>query len=198
MTKAEIISNYWQGACDATKNTGIFPQTLISQLILESGYNLSSLSTLYYNFFGIKADSYWSGQVVSKTTKEYVGGYEQTFYGTGLLYSSRNAALNAGADSVTLFRVYPSVMAGFSDYINFLNSNSRYRKAGVFDASTPEEQFDALQAAGYATEQDYASQLKDVYNSLLNYFPPIVYAAGGSLILILLLGYFLIRKRKTA
>ena len=178
MTKKEIISNYYFGAVAATKNTGIFPQTLITQLILEAGYNLSKLATQYFNFFGIKATPTWKGKVVSMTTKEYnQNGVGYYVYGTNNVYSNYNAAVASGAAAGSLFRVYNTVAAGFAGYVSFLKNNPRYKN--VFKAKTPQQQFEELQKAGYATSPTYSAQLLSVYNSIKDYLPAIAKAATG-------------------
>jgi flagellum-specific peptidoglycan hydrolase FlgJ len=187
MTKQQLLNSYYPSAVAATAGSGIFPQTLISQLILESGYNLSQLAIQYNNFFGIKATPNWNGAVVSKTTTEQsASGNTYTYYGSGMTYNSYADAVYNGEDKQTLFRVYNSVVDGFKGYVSFLENNDIYANAGVFDAATPQEQFKALQAAGYATEHNYASQLTDVYNSIKDYLPTVALATGGGLVLVLI------------
>jgi len=43
-------------------------------------------------------------------------------------------------------------------------NNDRYERAGVFEATTPQEQIDAIAKAGYAEDNKYANFLKDVMN----------------------------------
>ena len=192
MTKQQLLNTYYPGAVAAANGSGIFPQTLISQLILESGYNLSKLATKYFNFFGIKATPAWGGKVVSLNTYEYnQNGGKYLVYGTNTLYVSYNAAIQAGADKMSLFRVYNSTKQGFADYINFLKSNSRYKN--VFKATTPQQQFTALQNAGYATSSTYASDLTNIYNSIKNNLPTIA-AAGGGLLILATIAYFVFKK----
>lgn len=64
------------------------------------------------------------------------------------------------------YRVYSNVRESVRDYVNFLSSNSRYKKAGVFGAKSPEEEARALQAANYAgSSTTYASKLISIINS---------------------------------
>jgi len=51
MTKQEFINKYYAAAVAATAGTGLFAETLLTQLIGESGYNLSELATKFFNFF---------------------------------------------------------------------------------------------------------------------------------------------------
>jgi flagellum-specific peptidoglycan hydrolase FlgJ len=164
MDKQAFINIYYPPAQRATAGTGLFADTLITQMVQESGYDLSGLAKNYYNFFGIKDGGAWNGKVVSLDTKEQ--GYSVS--GTGKMYSGRVEALKDGASASSLFRVYGSVEDGFKGWVNFLKSNPRYAK--VFQAKTPQDQFNELKAAGYATENSYVSDLNAVYNSLKSYF----------------------------
>ena len=115
-------------------------------MILETGWGKSKVGN---NMFGIKAagkkSPYWSGAAIKADTTEFIQGESGTY----------NLA----------FRKYDSIEASIRDHTNFLQVNSRYTKAGVFSAKTPEDQAIALQNAGYATAPNYASQLISVINS---------------------------------
>jgi len=149
---ADYIAKYSQDMVDASYNTGLYPSVMMAQGILESNNGQSQLASLYNNHFGIKCQCticpcYLTGQNVSLPTTEEVNGQTQH--------------INAS------FRTYPTSFDGFVDRINFLKNNSRYANAGVFSASTPQEQTQALLNAGYATESNYADQLNqliDRYN----------------------------------
>lgn len=190
MTKQELLNTYYPSAVAATANSGIFPQTLISQLILESGYDLSKLATTYNNFFGIKATPSFKGKVVSLNTYEYLPN-KTLITGTNKAYNNYASAIAAGANKMSLFRTYATPKAGFIDYVNFLKINPRYKN--VFTATTPQQQFTALQNAGYATSNTYANDLLSVYNSIKNYLPAIA-VAGGGFFLIAIAAYLLINK----
>ncbi|OFY36258.1 MAG: hypothetical protein A2W91_05580 [Bacteroidetes bacterium GWF2_38_335] len=124
----------------AAKGTGLFPSLFMAQAILESGNGQSSLAKIYNNHFGIKATPDWKGKVVRMSTREVFNGNE--------------VYIKDG------FRWYEDPADSFKDRVKFLQENSRYKKNGVFTAKSPEEQADALQKAGYATDPNYASTLK--------------------------------------
>jgi len=67
---------------------------------------------------------------------------------------------------VDYFRHYSTPLECFKDRNNFLQQNTRYKKAGVFSAATPQDQARALQKAGYATDPKYAELL---INIIVNY-----------------------------
>ena len=136
---SDYIAKYSKDMIDSCYNTGLFPSVMMAQGILESGYGKSVLASKYNNHFGIKATGLWIGGKVKFDTTEEINGKKEIIK--------------------DYFRTYPSSFDGFVDRINFLKKYSRYAKAGVFSAKTPEYQAQALQAAGYATASDYADQL---------------------------------------
>lgn len=117
---------------------------MIAQAIIESGNGNSVLARDYNNHFGIKADRSWKGRLVRLNTRE--------------VFKGRSTYITDG------FRVYDTLEDGFQDRNKFLEVNPRYTKAGVFDARTPEEQCEAFQRAGYATDPNYAKLLIAVVN----------------------------------
>jgi len=170
-----FVINYNDFVNQITKGTGIFPGILFAQAILESSgkYNLdtwsvggSKLSQKANNFFGIKADKNWKGEVYNISTGEYTPA--------GQYYTIKDN-----------FRKYNTVEDSIKDYVNFLLTNPRYKKAGVFDAKTVKEQAEKLKAAGYATAPDYADVVNSVYNSISSFIKENkTKIAGGTILLI--------------
>lgn len=172
-----FVKNYSNYVNESVKGTGILTGTLLSQAIIESSgkYNTnnfwlvggSKLSQKANNFFGIKANSTWKGEVYNIKTGEFTP-------------SSQYYVI---ADN---FRKYNSVEDSIKDYVNFLLTNPRYEKAGVFKAKTVKEQAEKLKEAGYATAPDYADVINSVYNSISNFITENkVKTSGGALLLIL-------------
>lgn len=151
LTRQEYIKKYCQLAINATQGTGLFPSVMIAQGIVESNNGNSTLSSLYNNHFGIKADSSWTGKKVSLQTRE-------VFDGKSVMIGD-------------FFRVYNTVEEGFEDRIQFLKRNKRYTTFGVFNARTPLEQIEALKNAKYATDPLYVTILNQVLvkNNLAQY-----------------------------
>jgi len=183
ITREAFVKKYSEFVNSITSGTGIFPQTLFSQAIIESqgkgadgNYypGLSNLSKKYFNFFGIKAGTSWRGPMVNLSTGEYTekGGF----------YIKPD-----------WFRVYTSFEESARDYVKFLKENPRYTKAGVFTAESPEVQAQRLQAAGYATNPAYSDLLVKVGTGIKKYIS--TPGAGGTLAaLVLLLLFFLTNK----
>ena len=164
------VNDLYKAAAKAVGDSGIFPETIITQNILESGYVPSKLATVANNFFGIKSSTGWAGKVISMTTSEYENGVKRTYPGTGKVYDNRVLALKDGANVYTLFRWYPNKEEGFKGYVDFILKNPRYKKAGVLDAKTIHDQFAALVRAGYATDPAYLDKLVNIYTKIKSFF----------------------------
>jgi flagellum-specific peptidoglycan hydrolase FlgJ len=151
MTRKEYIEKYRGMVLEAVKGTGLFPSLMMAQAILESSDRHgvpgnSSLARLHNNHFGIKANKAWLGPKVNLKTREVIDGSEVVIG--------------------DYFRVYEDAGQSFKDRVTFLQGNQRYTKHGVFTAKTPGEQAEALQRAGYATDPNYASILKNLISRL--------------------------------
>jgi flagellum-specific peptidoglycan hydrolase FlgJ len=143
MIATDFIAAYSTPVVLSSLGTALLPSVIMAQAALETGWGASVVGN---NMFGIKASGatspYWKGNSVSADTEEVIGGETGTY----------NLA----------FRQYANVQDSISDHTYFLRQNSRY--ASVFTAKTPENQCNALQAAGYATDPNYASKLISIIN----------------------------------
>jgi flagellum-specific peptidoglycan hydrolase FlgJ len=176
ITRQEFVKKYSPFALSITKGTGIFPETLLSQMIIESQANVngsfvpgaSILAAKYNNFFGIKADRSWKGKFVSlKTGEEFVPGHPVII--------------------TDAFRVYETPEDSMRDYVAFLKGNSRYATAGVFTAPTVKDQAERLKQAGYATGSGYSDLIANVAKSIEAWIAP---GMGGALGAFLIFGTF--------
>ncbi|MGL5285756.1 MAG: flagellar assembly peptidoglycan hydrolase FlgJ [Aeromonas sp.] len=144
----EFVNRLMPLAKKAAEKLGLDPAVLVAQAALESGWGKRVIRNgdgeVTHNLFGIKADSRWDGQKAVVSTLEYEKGV-----------ASRQKAA---------FRSYESFEESFNDYVDFLTSGKRYQRA-LSSVDTPERYFDALQAAGYATDPHYARKLKQVLRS---------------------------------
>ncbi|NQD38064.1 hypothetical protein HPT27_13610 [Permianibacter sp. IMCC34836] len=100
-----------------------------------------------HQYFGIKADSRWTGKTVTANTLEYGPG---------------NSAVPARQRAS--FRAYDSVAEAFADYADFIKSSPRYA-AAVEQAGDPAAYAKGLQQGGYATDPNYANKLIQLFNS---------------------------------
>jgi flagellar protein FlgJ len=166
----EYVKQLYADAVRATQGTKLFPDTLVVQHILESGYTPSKLARDANNYFGIKAGTAWPGRVISAPTIEYINGSAVKVPGSWKIYTNRAAAIADRQPSASLFRVYANRADGFAGWVKFLYDNPRYSRAGVFQAKTPIEQFASLARAGYATDPRYLDKLSAIYNKLKGFF----------------------------
>lgn len=108
---------------------------IIAQACLESGYGLSSLSSVYNNHFGMKCGSAWQGKSVNMATKEE--------YQAGVITNIRDN-----------FRVYDTFEAGVKGYFEFISTN---RYANLKNANSAETYLASIKADGYATSNSYVA-----------------------------------------
>lgn len=141
---SDFITRLLHPAQLASATSGIPSQLILAQAALESGWGQREILTREgkpsYNLFGIKASARWQGDKTDIITTEYEDG----------------VAKKVSAS----FRVYRSYTEGLADYVRLLGNNPRY--TAVAHASTPEQGARALQAAGYATDPNYAEKLLGV------------------------------------
>jgi peptidoglycan hydrolase FlgJ len=144
----EFADQMWPYAADASKATGIPAHFMLGQAALESAWGQRQVraadGTPSYNLFNIKAGRGWTGPTVSATTTEYVNG--------------------TAVKSTEKFRAYGSYAESFSDYAKLLQSNPRYAEV-LQNAGDAAGFAKSLQAAGYATDPQYAQKLARVINS---------------------------------
>lgn len=128
MTRVEFIQKYKPLALEIYKAYGIFPELLFSQAIIESSSSSGSFGSNYNaakgnNYFGIKTSKSWQGDTIV------------------------NPQVKSESN---IFRAYSSPAESIKDYALFLRSNRRYKEAGVFEATTWQQQAERIARAGYA------------------------------------------------
>jgi len=115
------------------------PSITLAQAILESGWGESGLSVNANNYFGIKADSSWKGEIYNADTHEYYNGV--------LTYTSDD------------FRAYKNPLQSFKDHSLFLHENPRYSNLFELDFLDYKGWAHGLKSSGYATSPTYAEKL---------------------------------------
>ena len=151
-----FVEQLWPAASKAASQLGIEPKALLAQAAVETGWGQHVIhngqGNSANNLFGIKANSHWQGESATVNTMEF----------DGTVARQQRAA----------FRSYDNLQQGFEDYVQFIRGQERYRGA-VENAGDPKSYFKALQAAGYATDPQYADKVMAVYNSdsLRSYLP---------------------------
>ncbi|MDQ7981341.1 glucosaminidase domain-containing protein [Paraburkholderia sp. SARCC-3016] len=137
MKPEEFIAAIAPAAQDLAARTKIPASFTVAQAALESSWGASKLAQLGFNLFGVKADRSWTGPTLSLPTTEYLGGKPTTVQ--------------------ALWRKYDSWLASLEDRARFLLDNPRYRAA--FLCTDGESFAAAVQAAGYATDPQYAMKI---------------------------------------
>ena len=143
---AQFVEQLRPYAQATAEKLGVDADALIAQAALETGWGehmlRDSRGRASFNLFNIKAHG-WQGPSVASRTLEFDGQTART-------ESAR-------------FRAYDSVQHAFDDYARFLQGNPRYEAA--LSAGADAKRFlDGLQAAGYATDPQYAAKIQALLN----------------------------------
>ena len=135
----------------AAARLGVDPHYLVAQAALETGWGKSIIrngdGSSSFNLFGIKGHGQWQGDSANVLTSEYHQGVR------------RQERAN--------FRSYDSFEQSFNDYVDFLHRNGRYAQA-LKRTGNGDVFFRELQAAGYATDPDYASKVSRIARKLIS------------------------------
>ena len=140
----DFVDYAYQYAIAPAKRLGVNANVILAIAALETGWG-TQLPTegnkLSNNYFGIKADSRWSGDKIDSETLEFEEGM-----------------FNRLKQS---FRVYQNLEDSFNDFAEFILGNERYDKA-VLSAGDEKSFLQEIQRAGYATDPQYADKVLDV------------------------------------
>lgn len=132
----------------AAERLGVDPRILLSQAALETGWGRYMIEdgqgNNSHNFFGIKADERWGGATAETLTHE--------------VFDGRTVKVRDA------FRAYDDASQSFDDYADFLQSSPRYQQA-LNQADDAEAFTRSLQAAGYATDPQYADKILRIADS---------------------------------
>lgn len=144
----DFVKTLWPYAQQAADKIGVAPEVILSQAALETGWGKYVLKDkageTSFNLFNIKAGKSWTGDSVSKVALEYRDGQ----------------AYNEASQ----FRSYESYQASFNDYIEFLQTQPRYRDA-LKHTGNADAFVEQLQKAGFATDPNYSDKIKRIMNS---------------------------------
>jgi flagellum-specific peptidoglycan hydrolase FlgJ len=145
VTPSDFIAAIAPAAQSSAAITGIHASFTIAEAALESGWGGSGLTSSANNLFGVKADPSWTGDVLELPTQEYV------------------KATNGWITVVARWRKYPDWLASINDHAQFLLENERYESA--LQCTSVEDFCNAIQAAGYATDPQYASKIISIIDA---------------------------------
>ena len=116
---------------------------IVGQAIIESKWGKSLLASKYFNYFGLKCGSSWTGKSVNLKTKEE--------YKAGQLTTIKDN-----------FRVYSSIGLGTKGYFEFIK-NKRY--SNLKTATNPRQYLEYIKADAYATDSKYVNKVMKVVDS---------------------------------
>ncbi|GAB4038321.1 MAG: flagellar assembly peptidoglycan hydrolase FlgJ [Rubrivivax sp.] len=146
---ADFVQQHRAAAEAASAKSGIPAAFMIAQAAHETGWGRKEIrhadGAPAYNLFGIKAGPGWNGPTAEITTTEVIGGVARKVKAS--------------------FRAYSSYAESFADYARLITQSPRY--AAVEKAASGAEFARGLQAAGYATDPEYAAKLTRVIDTTL-------------------------------
>ena len=169
-TQKAWLNAIYPEAQKLAKANDLFPSIMMSQTIAESAWGQSELAIKANNLFGIKADASWKGAKYTALTKEVAKNDGKVVDYTGKEISvKKDQVYQIYAD----FRKYTSQAESLRDYVTKIKTTPNdgqptYRYLGAWrsQAKTYQNAANALQAGGYATDPNYATNL---INRIVNY-----------------------------
>jgi flagellar protein FlgJ len=143
----DFVKTIWPYAKEAANLLGVDPKLLIAQAALETNWGRKIIGdhATSHNLFNIKASTDWNKKIVTASTLE-----------------EKNGVL---IKEHARFKQYDSYQESFADFVDTLKSHTRY--ASVQSAENPQKFTQALQAAGFATDKNYASKIMSIFDSPL-------------------------------
>jgi flagellar protein FlgJ len=159
---SNYISERWADAKTVQDLFGMDLRILLTVSAVETGWGKF---VKHNNYFGIKYAKNMEKQLI--TTTEYLSTPNAKFpeiismtkFGDKYKYVVKD-----------YFSVYPTPYDSFKGYYQFLSDNPRYKTALEYK-NDPIRFFEEVAKAGYATAPNYASTLKQVFNSVNKRLP---------------------------
>lgn len=128
------------------KEYNIFPEVMMGQAILESGWGQSHLAKYNKNLFGVKVPNSEKGK------------------GKGVVYKT-NEEINGETIRINdEFRKFDTYEQSIRQYLNLL-TGKYYSSYGVNTAKDYKEQIQRIKNAGYATDSRYVNSVLNVISS---------------------------------
>lgn len=140
----DFVDKMMKFAQKAVEGKNMNPLVLVAQAALETGWGQHVPDN--NNYYGIKASDSWTGKSLDLISDEFEDGQF--------------------TPKLSSFRAYDSPLESMQDYIHLIKNSQRYQKAAQksFD---PDAYFDEIQKAGYATDPNYATKLKDIARKIV-------------------------------
>lgn len=166
----DFAEQYMTYAVEVEEAYGVPRQVVLAQAILESGYGKSELAKHAHNFFGLKANSEWTGPVYEKATKEVVSEEELAEYEDRIIDQVQR---DDGAYEITIndrFKAFADDKEGFMGFGAYLKERGNGTfYADAFEAQDPYEFVRRLvddNGPRYATDPEYFSKVSKIIDAL--------------------------------
>jgi len=165
MTPELYIKNYLPEAKKAAAKKGFDFLIPLTAGAAESAWGAKAVGN---NFFGIKDTDGVNGNEQLIITTEY---HKTATVNYPVKISVVKLAVNKFKYKIKdWFRKYASAELSFADYLNFFERNPRYKEALKYKTDPPRF-FEEIAKAGYATDPNYATNLKAVLKSVAKRIP---------------------------
>lgn len=163
MKPSEFVKAYLPYAKETERKTGISAKAILAQAALESGWGKAAPGNM---FFGVKDTDGINGNEQLLTTTEYSRRTDLKFpVIISVTPVIRNGQKWFKYMVKDYFRKYNTPEECFTDHANFFFKNKRYRQA-LTVKHDPYKFAEAIAAAGYATDPNYAKTLKQIISMI--------------------------------
>lgn len=164
MTPIEFVTKYYPFAKKVQDNTGLSAVAILTQCVLETGWGQNAPGNM---MFGVKDTDGINGNEQLITTTEY--SKVDTLKFPVIISKVYNATTKFWKYIIKdYFRKYNTPEESFNDHAVFFQKNSRYKKA--WEVRTDYNLFfEEIAKAGYATDPNYATLLKQIAKTIVKY-----------------------------
>lgn len=159
MSPFDFVKLYYPEALKSEKESGISALAILAQAAWESAWGKAAPG---FNFFGIKDSDGVNGNEQLLVTHEYSRRIDAKFpVILSVTPVVRNGVKMYKYKIKDYFRKYDSAADAFTDHANFFKRNPRY--AAALQVKGDANKFvEKIAAAGYATDPNYAANLKKI------------------------------------
>lgn len=163
MTKKDFVKNLLPYAKSTESKTGISALAILAQAAWESGWGTAAPNNMY---FGVKDTDGINGNEQLITTTEYSTRADLKFpvviWVKPVVMNGKKMFKYRVKD---YFRKFKTPEESFTQHAEFLQANPRYKQALKVKAD-PVAFIQAIAAAGYATDPNYAKNLLSILDSI--------------------------------
>lgn len=157
MKPLDFVKQYYPEALASEKESGISARAILTQAAWESAWGKAAPG---FNFFGVKDSDGKNGNEQLLITHEYSRRMDAKFPEIlSVTPIVRNGVKMYKYKIKDYFRTYSTPKEAFNDHAAFFKKNPRYA-AALQVKSNPALFFEKIAAAGYATDPNYAANLK--------------------------------------